>query len=297
MIIGLRHPALARGGETTTTEIRVIRSRLSAALAVAKRLGLDVERPVVLHESNNVVAWLAPSGVVVKIGVGHHDRLQEELAAGAYLARTSAPVVGPAPEIPAEVYTEAGLPMTFWRYQPQRGSDAPSAAVAAALSALHTGLERYGVETDATPPSYTEEALTLAERLADQSFAPRLRLADRRLLARALDRLADKLADGPITEALLHGSPHRSNIICVDERPYFIDFETVSVGPIEWDLAHLEPEVAETYPGDVDAGTLALCRLLVSAKTAAWCWAGFDRPAELRWHARHHLGVIKRAGI
>ncbi len=36
-----------------------------------------------------------------------------------------------------------------------------------------------------------------------------------------------------------------------------------------------------------------LCRGLVSARTAAWCRAGFGHP-ELRWHAEHHLSVVKR---
>jgi hypothetical protein len=34
------------------------------------------------------------------------------------------------------------------------------------------------------------------------------------------------------------------NILVVAGCPRFIDFETVQVGPIELDIAHLEPEVA-----------------------------------------------------
>lgn len=69
---------------------------IAAALAVAGRLGLRVDTPVLLHQSNNVVAWLAPSPIVVKVGVGHYDRISDELDAGACLASLGAPVVGPA---------------------------------------------------------------------------------------------------------------------------------------------------------------------------------------------------------
>jgi len=96
-------------------------------------------------------------------------------------------------------------------------------------------------------------------------------------------------------ERALHGSPHDSNIICVDGAARFIDFETVALGPVEWDLAHLSDEVAAAFPAPVDPATLAVCRLLVSAKTAAWCWLGADRSPELRWHADHHLAAVKLA--
>jgi hypothetical protein len=51
-------------------------------------------------------------------------------------------------------------------------------------------------------------------------------------------------------------------------------------------------EAAAAYPVRPEPGALACCRALVSAKTAAWCWAKYEHP-DLRWHARHHLVVVR----
>lgn len=129
------------------------------------------------------------------------------------------------------------------------------------------------------------------------SSARGLAAADRRLLAETLTGQPDAPSDRLGAPVAIHGSPHRSNILSVDGRPLFIDFETLALGPVEWDLAHLEPEVANAYPASVDAHTLAQCRTMVSAKTAAWCWAAIERSPELRSHAEHHLAVIKHATV
>ncbi|HKE33904.1 MAG TPA: phosphotransferase [Candidatus Acidoferrum sp.] len=65
----------------------------------------------------------------------------------------------------------------------------------------------------------------------------------------AFDRLAAELQTTMRSgvQRLIHGSPHRQNVLLADGEPRFIDFETVCVGPIEWDLAHLAPEVAVGY--------------------------------------------------
>lgn len=95
------------------------------------------------------------------------------------------------------------------------------------------------------------------------------------------------------SERVIHGSPHRFNILVVDEAPRFIDFETVGIGLLEWDLAHLEPDVADLYPGEFDCQTLALCRVMVSAATSTWCWGGLERGSDMQSHAQHHLGVVR----
>ncbi|MGH2346092.1 MAG: phosphotransferase, partial [Chloroflexota bacterium] len=96
-----------------------------------------------------------------------------------------------------------------------------------------------------------------------------------------------------IEEHTLHGSPHNGNILVVDGAARFLDLETACVGPLEWDLAHVSDEVVGNYPVRVNYTLLEVCRALVSVKTATWCWARFEHPA-LRWHAKHHLRVVKR---
>ena len=123
-------------------------------------------------------------------------------------------------------------------------------------------------------------------------FAVELQLSDRqRLLAALIDGqslLPERSRCQPV-----HGSPHRYNIVMVDNAPKFIDFETVAWGPIEWDLAHLEPAVADRYPAEVDTGLLASLRVAISAVTSAHCWHSVHRGPDMRSHAEHHLNIVR----
>ncbi len=75
----------------------------------------------------------------------------------------------------------------------------------------------------------------------------------------------------------------------------FVDFETVASGPLEWDLAHLEEEVADHYPDARDRDLLGTCRTAISAATATWCWKGRDRGADMGSHAARHLATVRRS--
>ena len=66
-----------------------------------------------------------------------------------------------------------------------------------------------------------------------------------------------------------------------EEGVRFIDFETACVGPLEWDLAHVTDEAVSAYPASHDPRVLELCRVVVSVKTAARCWARCEH-ADLR---------------
>ena len=92
---------------------------------------------------------------------------------------------------------------------------------------------------------------------------------------------------------VIHGSPHPYNVLLADGEPRFIDFETASIGPVEWDLAHTSPDTVHGYTGAIDTQLLETCRDLVRVKTAAWCWADVHR-GDLRQHAEMHLAYLKR---
>ena len=111
----------------------------------------------------------------------------------------------------------------------------------------------------------------------------------RRGLLDGIDAL-DSLT-GPLH--VLHGSPHRLNILVMGGEVVFVDFETVEVGPVEWDLAHLEEEVAVHYPADLDQNLLRTCRIAISAATSTWCWESIDRGADMQSHAEHHLEIVR----
>jgi hypothetical protein len=265
-----------------------------AAGELARRFGITVEAPTFLRSTNNIVVWLAPSRVVAKVGIGQNDRLAAELEVASRLTAWGAPVVGPAREVPVVVHRLRGLAVTFWTYEPQApDAELDAESVAGALHRLHDALERYASGPVEPLPHCGDELARLRRFLRDPDFASALGPADRSLLADALDELTPQLQEAPAQ--VLHGSPHEFNILLVDGHPRFIDFETVCTGPRAWDLAHLSPEVAAHYPDAVDESLLGVCRVLVSAKTAGWCWASLDRGADMRWHAEHHLEVVREA--
>ena len=198
-------------------------------------------------------------------------------------------MIWPAKQLPREVHRCDGSEMTFWDYQPQLVGEIAPDDLARALFELHRALARY----DGEIPSYRDELCAVRAVLTEPSRLTALGEGDRHLLSSRLDSLLAALELQRPSRRVLHGSPHDSNVIVVSEAPRLIDFETVCVGPVEWDLAHVASDVARAYPGPWDTETLRLCRGLVSVKTATWCWVSVDHPG-MRWHAEHHLECARQ---
>ena len=264
---------------------------VSSVVDLARDLGLVVEEPVTLRSTNNLVLWLRPSPVVAKIS-SDETGSAAELAVARMLADGGAPIVHLAQDIERRVHRAGGHSVTFWRYEPQNGISEPKPdAVAHALADLHSALGLI----DPRPLSRTfDEQITAAGRALDRpGFAPEMASDDRRLLGRALDNAVAGLRKTADMSRIIHGSPHRLNIVVVGGSPAFIDFETVARGPVEWDLAHLEPAVAGHYPGKLDPHVLATCRVAVSAVTSTWCWDGVHRAQDMKSHAEYHLACVR----
>jgi Phosphotransferase enzyme family len=260
-----------------------------AAVTIGREFGLAVTEAVTLADSNNVVVWLTPSPVVARVGTGHHRSLSLELHVARHLVACRAPVFAPAPELPQVVHHLAGFDVTFWQYHADdRAEDVDPAKLAVALSQLHQALATY----PGVLPSYEVELDEVGDVLHNHSRSAALDHCDRDVLLAALDRFRAELASYRADRHALHGSPHSNNVLVVGGAPRFIDFETACRGPIDWDLAHVGADVAAAYPSVSDDRVRASCAALVSVKTAAWCWTRVDHP-DLRWHALHHLGVVK----
>ncbi len=258
---------------------------------LVRSCGFDVHQPVSLRSTNNLVVWLSPSPVVAKISK-EHDRAGRELAVVSELVELAAPVVPPVElgiEQPVSIDEKA---VTFWRYEPQDNVvESNASQIAEYLFRLHSSLA--SMRDRAAFPSFRETLMSTVSALERPDFAPELVEVDRALLRQTLVDGTARLAQMTSGERVIHGSPHRFNILIVDAAPMFIDFETVELGPLEWDLAHLEPEVADLYPGEFDYRALALCRVMVSAATSAWCWEGLERGSDMQIHAQHHLEVVR----
>jgi hypothetical protein len=262
----------------------------AAVVDLARELGLVVEHPVALRSTNNLVFWLRPSSVVAKISVG--GDAAGALAIAHLLANAGAPIVPPAAGIGHRVYRVGDRDVTFWPYESQDAVEPPGPEpVARALSDLHEALAT--VAGDADRPSYVQQITDAVGALERPGFAPELHRRDRRLLQQTLSDGLVALTTSARSDHTIHGSPHRLNILVVAGSPRFIDFETVQRGPLEWDLAHLEPRVAEHYREVLEPRVLDLCRTLVSATVSTWCWDGLDRGPDMRGHAEHHLAAVR----
>lgn len=272
-------------------------SAVEASIRVAQKFGLRVHEPVALRSTNNTVAWLRPTAVVAKIGVGQQRGFMTEVAVAVELSALGAPVVPPAPEIAPVVHSHGNYWITFWRYCPQPDDvDIPGEQMAPALQHLHSGYAKLSADLSAGLPRYTDELQVVAELLRDGERLSALPTHDRAFLGRLFERLWQQLhaKSDAGTHVVIHGSPHPYNVLLVDGQPRFIDFETTCIGPVEWDLAHTSPQTAANYAGAVNAELLELCRNLVRLKTAAWCWADAHR-GDLRWHAEAHLAYLKKS--
>ena len=272
-----------------------MQAAISIAVDVARDHGLAVEEPMPLRSTNNAVAWLRPADVVAKVSRAANSRLLTELQVAQELVALGAPIVSPASVLPAVVHRRSGFEMTFWRYHAQLATaEIPPDRVARALTSLHASLSRLSPALKASLPSYATELRVARSLLADQATLPALERVDRDLLVTTFDRLQTRLDDlAPVNRfVVLHGSPHSYNVLLVNNEPAFIDFETTCLGPLEWDVAHLDSAAAPLFADPVRAELLWLCQSMVSVKTATLCTAEIDR-GDMREHAEFHLAHVR----
>lgn len=238
-----------------------------AATTAARTLGLPVTDPTVLYDAFSTVVHLRPSPVVARVPLNLPGGLQEpepamvrkqrELDVTAWLAERGVPVVAPSPLAPLRPVEQDGLSMTFWTYVEEDKSAEPDyIAATARVRELHAELAQYPGEL----PWMTPLRL-IGQGLAASTAVPGL------LEQEDLDRAkAEWEALGPIlgTQAgfeaafpsapvqPVHGDAPSWNLINTLEGPLWADFEDVTIGPREWDVAGFGPELCRAY-GELDA--------------------------------------------
>jgi hypothetical protein len=267
---------------------------VAAARRVAASSGYASLSPVVLQETNNTIVWLRPHGVIAKVGKWAHspESLGREHRVATQLAAEGAPVAAPVADISPAVDDETGFVVTMWDqldHDPHR--DVGAADLGRSLRDLHEGLSRI---TESLPSFQRSFDLARPVLHDDTAMAP-LPLADRSLLRDAFDGLVAEVVQRRWSERPLHGEAHDGNVLITPAGLRWVDFESVCIGPIEWDLAFLPPAAAAAS-SDVDAELLATLRTLNSARVATWCYARWEFE-ELRWHGRHHLEQVRRATV
>lgn len=255
---------MARVNDMTDTE-RAARTTaaVDAAIGAARELGLDVTGTTVLHDLFSVVVRLEPAPVVVRIPTVLPStetpetlarRQADELAVTAWLAAAGVPVLAPSPLVPARPVQRDGFSMTFWEYVEEDGSAEPDyTANAEAAARLHAALRDYPAELDflatADPDGVAAGLDLLAGRPdllpADDLARARAEWAALEPLVRSRALFEERFPGVQLQP--VHGDCPPANMFAAVDGLRYADFELITLGPVEWDLAALGPDLGAAY--------------------------------------------------
>ena len=262
---------------------------VAAAMSIAAALDLSVEGATVLNDSNKLALRLLPCDVVARVAHVGQEVAQFEVELARRLADCGSPVAALAPQVEPRVHKRDGFAVTLWAYyEPVVHPELPPSGYANALERLHTGMRKL----DVTTPHFTDRVAEAQELVESRDRTPALDDADRQLLDNTLRSLRRTICDRGTAEQLLHGEPHRGNVLNTKDGPLFIDLETCCRGPVEFDLAHVPEEVSARYPS-ADQELVRECRGLVLAMVAAWRWDPADQFPNGQRAARELLSALR----
>jgi Phosphotransferase enzyme family len=257
----------------TADEIAARTARaVAAATAAGTELGLRVDDPRVLYDVFSVIVHLAPTPVVVRVPTvlppsyskapdAQTAQQRSELAVAGWFADGGHPVMPPSPLVPREPVRRDGFSMTFWQFVEQVADAEPDMRMRIEQTArLHAALRDYDAgELGFWAPfgTYIPEGLTELKRMPDLLCPTDLARAQREwaVLAPVLtSRAAFESAFPGVDIQPIHGDAPYHNMIATSEGELWSDFELVTLGAVESDLAMVGPEGIATY----DAAATAL---------------------------------------
>jgi len=242
---------------------------VDAAAAAGRELGLAVHDARVLHDAFSVVVQLSPAPVVVRVPVvlphgwpadAQRARQERELALVAWLADGGHPVVRPSPLVPREPLQRAGFSMTFWEWvELDPGTTPDYVADAKLVPPLHAAMRDYPGDLPFLAPlaATIPSCLAFLEQRTDL-FAP----ADLQRAQREWSALAPLLTSRERFAAAfpgaelqpIHGDAPAYNLLRTAAGIRYADFEDVTLGPVEWDLAGFGEAAAAAYDAAAAAG-------------------------------------------
>jgi aminoglycoside phosphotransferase (APT) family kinase protein len=263
---------------------------VAAAKSTASSLALTADEAIVVHDSNKLTLRLLPCDTLARVAPVAHQVAQFELQLAQQLLESECPVAALEPRVEPRVYEREGFVVTLWTYyEPVTSREVSATDYANALAQLHAGMRKLDVAT----PHFTDRVDQAQQLVASRNDTPALADADRKLLRDTLRGLGRRIGEGGV-EQLLHGEPHRGNLLTTKDGPMFIDLETCCRGPVEFDLAHAPEEVSKHYPG-VNPGLLRDCRILVLAMITTWRWDRGDQLPNGRQLGTEWLSQIRAA--
>ena len=250
----------------TPSEIAARTARAVAAAATAGRqLGLRVDEPRVLYDVFSVIVHLAPSPVVVRVPTvlprafvddpdAQAAQQLSELSVAGWLADHGHPVVPPSPLVPREPVRFGGFSMTFWQLVEHVPDAEPEVLrrfeVTAQLHAALRGYDSTGLGFLQPFGPFIPDALAQLEQHPDLVSSSDLLRAQREwatLGPLVSSREAFEAAFPDATIQVIHGDAPSYNLIVTPDGEYWSDFELVTLGPVEADLALVGPEGQAAY--------------------------------------------------
>ncbi|MBZ9644856.1 phosphotransferase [Streptomyces sp. PSKA30] len=236
---------------------------VEAAVEAGRELGLTVTDPTVLHDVFSVVVHLAPSPVVARIPtvlprpddlVALARRQQDELDVTHWLDNQGIPVIAPSPLVPREPVQRDGFSMTFWPFvEEDRDKEPDYVANAESVADLHAALRAYPGRLEflsAAEPRFIAESLARLDQHPSLIGAAELDRARREwqiLEPLVRSRRAFETRFPGVGLQPIHGDSPPANIFSGMDGDLYADFELVTLGPVEWDLAALGPEHEAAY--------------------------------------------------
>ncbi|MCG8924950.1 aminoglycoside phosphotransferase family protein [Lentzea sp. CC55] len=233
-----------------------------AAVAAGRELGLEITEGKVLYELFSVVVHLAPSPVVARVPtVLPHtttpeslaQRQQQELDVAQWLHDRGTPVIPPSPLVERKPVRRDGFSITFWPFTDEDRSSEPDYVKNSELSAdLHRALRDYPGELEflsSAEPRFVREGLRRLEGgdLVTEADLRRAWAEWEVLEPLASDEAAFRAKFPQVDLQPIHGDSPPANIFASTDGPLFSDFELITYGPVEWDLAGLGPELTAAY--------------------------------------------------
>ncbi|MBN6037801.1 phosphotransferase family protein [Amycolatopsis sp. 195334CR] len=242
-----------------------------AAADAARELGVVVTEPRVIYDVFSVVVVLDPSPVIARVPTvlprsvtpeQQKSFQRNELDVTRWLAGRGEPTVVPSPLVPAEPVQRDGFGITFWELIEGVTEPELETGPRFALTArLHSVLREYPGDPGflAMMDGFLDDALEQLDGRADLLPPEDLDRARREwaVFAPLLASEEAFLAEFPDADLqVVHGDAPYYNLIETPGRVYFSDFEHVTRGPVEWDLAAIGDEGVAAY--DAEAAKFGL---------------------------------------
>ena len=271
----------------------VSRRAACAAAAVGQCFVATPITPVILHHSQHITVHLEPIAIVARVlplgPTRTAEALTRELEIVRHLGERGAPVVMPSPTYPAGPHFHDGFAMTLWPYVEHHAVDDDDsdqlASATRALRQVHEAL----ADLPHSLPSYLTKIVECGALLGNRSELPALATSDRDALLEIYEKLTARLARCPTRQVPIHGDAHLGNVLFAPDGPRWTDFESVCLGPREWDFGWV-PDVAVLEP--IDRECFELLSLMRSLCASTWCWALPHLPGKLE-AANYHLSYLR----